>query len=183
VTPAATDAEVRAAFRSAMKRWHPDRHGGAPWAVAKARRLLAAATQLREGSHGGTEGASSASGRRRWWQGAPVLFYPEIKDYWADWGAVPPTAEEAALFQARCEDAAAQAALRRAANADAAAAAAAGGAAAAERAQSYAMLAVAAAAAWLMMHSGGAMQNAGAMRGAPAGGDCAQRGGGWCRFL
>jgi hypothetical protein len=42
---------------------------------------------------------------------------------------------------------------------------------------------VAATLALALAHSGVSDANHGARRGAPAGGDCAARGGGWCRFL
>jgi hypothetical protein len=186
LTPGATEAEVRLAFRAQMKRFHPDVHAGAPWAVAKARRVVAAGAVLRgrgSGAASADAAARPASGRRRWWQGPEVLFYPEVVDYWADWGASPPSAEDAAAFQARCAAAAQQAEARRAAAQQARAAAEASGADAAERAQRMGVLLVAAALALALSHSGVSDANHGARRGAPAAGDCAARGGGWCRFL
>jgi hypothetical protein len=168
-----------------MKRWHPDRHGGAPWAVAKARRVLAAATALKEGTAYGAAGAAPrpASGRRRWWTGQEVRFYPLQVDYWADWGATPPTPEEAAAFEARYAEAQQSLRARRAAEEAAAAAAAARYAADAAPAERFAVALAAAALAVLMAHTGESSANHGAPRGAAATGDCAARGGGWCRFL
>jgi len=172
-----------------MLRWHPDRHGGAPWAQAKARRVLDAAAALRSRSSASLSGedeaapARSRSGRRRWSVGREVLFMPVLVDYWRDWGSTPPSAEEATAFQARCASAAREAALRRAAAEEEAAAALAERARSAEQSASMFGLAVALALAMMTLQSGSVDGNMGAHRGAPASGDCFAQGGGWCRFI
>jgi hypothetical protein len=171
-----------------MLRWHPDRHAGAPWAVAKARRVLDAAAAVRARSASFDERATSAeparsrTGRRRWSAGREVLFYPILVDYWSDWGSTPPSPADAALFQARCAAAAREVAARRAAAEADAAAAQAARARVAEQSASMVGLVVALTLALTMMHSGHAEKNMGNARGAAAAGDCFAQGGGWCRF-
>ena len=169
-----------------MLRWHPDRHGGAPWAVAKARRVLDAAAALRARSttmdDPAAESARTRTGRRRWSTGREVLFNPIVVDYWRDWGSTPPTPAEAARFQERCAVAAREVAARRAAAVAEAAAAQASRARVAEQSASTAGLLVALVLAMMTMHSGYAEENLGAPRGAAAAGDCFAQGGGWCRF-
>lgn len=170
-----------------MLRYHPDRHGGAPWAVAKARRVLDAAASLRARSTTAVddlaaESVRSRTGRRRWSTGREVLFNPIVVDYWRDWGSTPPTPAEAARFQERCAAAAREVAARRAAAEADAAAAQVSRARVAEQSASAAGLLVALMLAMMTLHSGIAEDNSGAPRGAAAAGDCFAQGGGWCRF-
>ena len=169
-----------------MLRWHPDRHGGAPWAVAKARRVLDAAAALRARSGVAddpvAESARSRTGRRRWSTGREVLFNPIVVDYWRDWGSTPPTPAEAARFQERCAAAAREMAARRAAAEADAAAEQAARARVSEQSAGAAGVIVALMLALMAMHGGYAKENLGAPRGAAAAGNCFEQGGGWCRF-
>lgn len=73
VPPGSSDAEVKAAYRKAALRWHPDRHAGSDPATAadaaeRFRRASEAFERLSGGgdARGGRGGGAGASGRRPW---------------------------------------------------------------------------------------------------------------------
>lgn len=121
--PGASQEAIAAAFRVTILRCHPDLHGNAPWAIAKTQRTLKAAEMLRGSRSGaGPDTTWTRTPGSRRGGGAPgpflrrgpnVSFYPNTAfDYWAAYGARPPTPEEAQRFKEDWEAAKAVAAER-----------------------------------------------------------------------